>query len=129
MILLIGSALLIRTSLALRAVGRELMRNHLKHCATQAIRHGGDEARIEEAWELISALLFLAVWLAFALGAALLHLLAPGLRDRAARHSDRACAGSVGPSLSMTPSRRLTTPRLDGPTRRVPSWSGCTPGQ
>ena len=29
---------------ALRAVGRELMRNHLKHCATQAIRHGGDEA-------------------------------------------------------------------------------------
>ena len=23
---------------ALRAVGRELMRNHLKHCATQAIR-------------------------------------------------------------------------------------------
>jgi CsoR family transcriptional regulator, copper-sensing transcriptional repressor len=29
---------------ALRAVGRELMRNHLKHCATVAIRTGGEEA-------------------------------------------------------------------------------------
>ncbi|HET9552107.1 MAG TPA: metal-sensitive transcriptional regulator [Anaeromyxobacteraceae bacterium] len=29
---------------ALRAVGRELMRNHLKHCATTAIRAGGEEA-------------------------------------------------------------------------------------
>jgi CsoR family transcriptional regulator, copper-sensing transcriptional repressor len=29
---------------ALRAVGRELMRNHLKHCASTAIRAGGDEA-------------------------------------------------------------------------------------
>ena len=29
---------------ALRGVGRELMRNHLKHCATQAIRTGGAEA-------------------------------------------------------------------------------------
>jgi DNA-binding FrmR family transcriptional regulator len=29
---------------ALRAVGRELMRNHLKHCATTAIRDGGAEA-------------------------------------------------------------------------------------
>jgi DNA-binding FrmR family transcriptional regulator len=29
---------------ALRAVGRELMRNHLKHCATAAIRHGNGEA-------------------------------------------------------------------------------------
>jgi DNA-binding FrmR family transcriptional regulator len=29
---------------ALRAVGRELMRNHLKHCATSAIRSGADEA-------------------------------------------------------------------------------------
>lgn len=29
---------------ALRAVGRELMRNHLKHCATRAIRAGSDEA-------------------------------------------------------------------------------------
>lgn len=29
---------------ALRAVGRELIRNHLKHCSTHAIRAGGDEA-------------------------------------------------------------------------------------
>jgi DNA-binding FrmR family transcriptional regulator len=29
---------------ALRAVGRELMRNHLKHCATSAIRAGESEA-------------------------------------------------------------------------------------
>jgi DNA-binding FrmR family transcriptional regulator len=29
---------------ALRGVGRELMRNHLKHCATKAIRAGDDEA-------------------------------------------------------------------------------------
>ena len=29
---------------ALRGVGRELMRNHLKHCATGAIRSGGGEA-------------------------------------------------------------------------------------
>jgi DNA-binding FrmR family transcriptional regulator len=29
---------------ALRAVARELMRNHLKHCATRAIRSGGHEA-------------------------------------------------------------------------------------
>lgn len=29
---------------ALRAVGRELMRNHLKHCATEAIRAGEEEA-------------------------------------------------------------------------------------
>src|SRR5690242_16392150 len=29
---------------ALRGVGKELMRNHLKHCATGAIRGGGDEA-------------------------------------------------------------------------------------
>lgn len=29
---------------ALRGVGRELMRNHLKHCATQAIRTGPAEA-------------------------------------------------------------------------------------
>jgi CsoR family transcriptional regulator, copper-sensing transcriptional repressor len=28
---------------ALRAVGRELMRNHLRHCATSAIAAGGDE--------------------------------------------------------------------------------------
>ncbi|MGV3709767.1 MAG: metal-sensitive transcriptional regulator [Gemmatimonas sp.] len=29
---------------ALRSVGRELMRNHLKHCATSAIRSGDDGA-------------------------------------------------------------------------------------
>lgn len=29
---------------ALRAVGRELMRNHLKHCATSAIKAGPTEA-------------------------------------------------------------------------------------
>jgi DNA-binding FrmR family transcriptional regulator len=29
---------------ALRAVGRELLRNHLKHCATSAIKVGSDEA-------------------------------------------------------------------------------------
>ena len=29
---------------ALRAVGKELMRNHLRHCATKAIRSSEDEA-------------------------------------------------------------------------------------
>lgn len=29
---------------ALRGVGRELMRNHLKHCAASAIRMGDDQA-------------------------------------------------------------------------------------
>ena len=29
---------------ALRAVGRELMRNHLKHCATSAIKAGPEQA-------------------------------------------------------------------------------------
>jgi CsoR family transcriptional regulator, copper-sensing transcriptional repressor len=29
---------------ALRAVGRELMRNHLRHCAAAAIRAGNDDA-------------------------------------------------------------------------------------
>ncbi len=29
---------------ALRGVGRELMRNHLRHCVSDAIRSGGDEA-------------------------------------------------------------------------------------
>ncbi len=29
---------------ALRAVGRELMRHHLKHCASSAVRVGGEEA-------------------------------------------------------------------------------------
>jgi DNA-binding FrmR family transcriptional regulator len=30
---------------ALRAVGRELMRNHLRHCAADALRAGGADAR------------------------------------------------------------------------------------
>jgi DNA-binding FrmR family transcriptional regulator len=40
---------------ALRGVGRELMRNHLKHCATSAIREGGDaaEAMYEELLDLV----------------------------------------------------------------------------
>jgi CsoR family transcriptional regulator, copper-sensing transcriptional repressor len=40
---------------ALRSVGRELMRNHLKHCATQAIRSGGAdaEATYDELIEMI----------------------------------------------------------------------------
>ena len=40
---------------ALRAVGRELMRSHLKHCATQAIRAGGADAEgtYDELIELI----------------------------------------------------------------------------
>ena len=36
---------------ALRAVGRELMRNHLRHCATTAIR--SDDARAEEMYDEI----------------------------------------------------------------------------
>lgn len=38
---------------ALRSVGRELMRNHLKHCATQAIRSGDGEAAETTYDELI----------------------------------------------------------------------------
>jgi len=40
---------------ALRAVGRELMRHHLKHCATSAIRTGGPdgEAMYDELMELM----------------------------------------------------------------------------
>lgn len=41
---------------ALRAVGRELMRNHLKHCATAAIRSGDGqtaEAMYDELIDLI----------------------------------------------------------------------------
>lgn len=39
---------------ALRAVGRELMRNHLKHCATQAFQAGGEQATamVDELVEL-----------------------------------------------------------------------------
>ena len=35
---------------ALRSVGRELMRNHMKHCATSAIR-GGDDAAAEAMYD------------------------------------------------------------------------------
>ena len=40
---------------ALRAVGRELLRNHLKHCASDAIRRGADdaEAMYDELVELM----------------------------------------------------------------------------
>src|SRR5437879_2414091 len=41
---------------ALRGVGRELMRNHLHHCAAQAIRHGDEDdasAMYDELLELI----------------------------------------------------------------------------
>lgn len=41
---------------ALRAVGRGLMRNHLRHCATEAIRKGGPaetEAMYDELMNLI----------------------------------------------------------------------------
>ena len=31
---------------ALRAVGRELMRNHLRHCATSAIRSSEEDANV-----------------------------------------------------------------------------------
>lgn len=41
---------------ALRAVGRDLMRNHLKHCATEAIRKGNPQeadAMYDELIDLI----------------------------------------------------------------------------
>lgn len=40
---------------ALRGVGRELMRNHLKHCAAHAIRNGEEsaEAMYDELIELV----------------------------------------------------------------------------
>lgn len=40
---------------ALRGVGRELMRNHLKHCATAAIKQGDTkaEAMYDELLELV----------------------------------------------------------------------------
>ncbi|MFN2635993.1 MAG: metal-sensitive transcriptional regulator [Gemmatimonadaceae bacterium] len=41
---------------ALRGVGKELMRNHLKHCATGAIRTGGDRA--DEMYDEIVGLMF-----------------------------------------------------------------------
>jgi len=41
---------------ALRSVGRELMRNHLKHCATKAIRAGAPEA--EEMYDELVELMY-----------------------------------------------------------------------
>ena len=41
---------------ALRAVGRELMRNHLRHCASDAIRSGGEEA--ETMYDEVIELMF-----------------------------------------------------------------------
>ncbi|HEX8849886.1 MAG TPA: metal-sensitive transcriptional regulator [Gemmatimonadaceae bacterium] len=40
---------------ALRAVARELMKNHLRHCVSRALRAGGDEAdaSMDELLELI----------------------------------------------------------------------------
>jgi DNA-binding FrmR family transcriptional regulator len=40
---------------ALRSVGRELMRNHLKHCAAQAFQAGGEQAdtMVDELIELV----------------------------------------------------------------------------
>ena len=40
---------------ALRGVGRELMRNHLKHCAAAAIKHGDGkaDAMYDELLELV----------------------------------------------------------------------------
>jgi len=43
---------------ALRGVGRQLLRNHLKHCATTAIRKGQQEAdaTYDELLELITSI-------------------------------------------------------------------------
>jgi CsoR family transcriptional regulator, copper-sensing transcriptional repressor len=41
---------------ALRAVARELMRNHLKHCAATAIRRGDEEA--ESMYDELTDLMF-----------------------------------------------------------------------
>ncbi len=41
---------------ALRAVGKELMRNHLKHCAAKAIRSSDDDA--EQMYDELVELMF-----------------------------------------------------------------------
>jgi|SRR5579883_2388048 len=41
---------------ALRSVGRELMRNHLRHCVTNAVRAGGKDA--EAAYDEIVDLMY-----------------------------------------------------------------------
>jgi DNA-binding FrmR family transcriptional regulator len=42
---------------ALRSVGRELVRNHLKHCAATAIR-GGDATEAEEMYDEIIEMMY-----------------------------------------------------------------------
>jgi DNA-binding FrmR family transcriptional regulator len=42
---------------ALRSVGRELMRNHLKHCAAQAIR-SNDAERSEEMYDELVEMMY-----------------------------------------------------------------------
>jgi CsoR family transcriptional regulator, copper-sensing transcriptional repressor len=42
---------------ALRSVGRELMRNHLKHCASAAIR-GGDASEAEAMYDELIDLMY-----------------------------------------------------------------------
>ena len=42
---------------ALRAVARALMRNHLRHCATQALRKGS-QAESEAMYEELTSLIF-----------------------------------------------------------------------
>lgn len=41
---------------ALRAVSREIMRNHLKHCATTAMKAGGSEA--EDMYDELIGLMY-----------------------------------------------------------------------
>ena len=43
---------------ALRSVGRELMRNHLKHCATAAFKAGPDQAN--EMYDELVSLMYTA---------------------------------------------------------------------
>jgi DNA-binding FrmR family transcriptional regulator len=42
---------------ALRGVGRELLKNHLRHCATDAIQ-SGDEKRMSEQYEELLELVY-----------------------------------------------------------------------
>jgi DNA-binding FrmR family transcriptional regulator len=43
---------------ALRSVGREVMRNHLRHCATGAVRAGG--AHAEEMYDELVDMMYRA---------------------------------------------------------------------
>jgi DNA-binding FrmR family transcriptional regulator len=42
---------------SLRAVGQLLLRNHLQHCVTQAVRSGSD-ARSNQVYDELAALFF-----------------------------------------------------------------------